>query len=62
MNEDFAKFRERLIDRIVELQDALEPFTRVVIGEHRDDDENVYHSLKAHHFRDARRAFKGEKT
>lgn len=38
---------------------ALEPFATVVIGEHRADEENVWHSLKVWHFRRARRAYRG---
>lgn len=41
------------------LETALQPFAWVVIGEHRDDNDNVWHGLKVYHFRDARKAMKG---
>lgn len=49
-----------LFIHIDELETALQPFAWVVIGEHRPDEENVWHSLKVYHFRDARRAMRGE--
>lgn len=52
----------KLRARVRELEAALQPFAMVVIGEHRSDEENVWHSLKVHHFRDARKAFKGDKN
>lgn len=41
------------------LETALQPFAWCVIGEHRDDNDNVWHSLKVWHFREARKAMKG---
>lgn len=49
-----------LMHRINQLEAALQPFAQVVIGEHRDDHDHVWHSLKVYHFRDARKVLKGE--
>lgn len=49
-----------MLDRIEQLEAALLPFSLVVLGEHRSDHENVWHSLKVYHFRDARKVLKGE--
>lgn len=56
--EQVLKREARLRLRIFQLEHVLDPFAQVLIGEHREDDENVWHSLKAHHFRDARRALR----
>lgn len=48
-----------LFIRIDTLETALQPFAWCVIGEHRDDNDNVWHSLKVYHFRDARKAMRG---
>lgn len=50
---------QSLLDYIEQLEAALLPFTLVVIGEHREDHDNVWHSLKVYHFRDARKVMKG---
>jgi hypothetical protein len=51
-----------LFDHIDALETALQPFAWVLIGEHRPDHENVWHSLKVYHFRDARKVLKGEEV
>lgn len=49
-----------MLDRIEQLEAALLPFTLVVLGEHRQDHDNVWHSLKVYNFRDARKVYRGE--